>query len=102
MENIILTPELIEKAKQAASTEELIAIAKEKGIELSQTDAERYFKCLNTQGELSDDELNDVSGGGCRKVPTGFCRCGGMIVYGYRWDIRKNVWFCNRCNSIYG
>ena len=41
------TPELIEKAKSAKTPEELLALAKENGI------------------ELSDDELDNVAGGGC-------------------------------------
>lgn len=61
----VLTPELIEKAKQAKSAEELLALAKENGIELSEDEAKAYFEQLNKSGELSDDELDNVAGGGC-------------------------------------
>jgi predicted ribosomally synthesized peptide with nif11-like leader len=61
-----LTPELIEKAKSAKSPEELIALAKENGIELSAEQARDCFAKLNPKnGELGDDELDNVSGGGC-------------------------------------
>lgn len=66
MENNIIS-ELIEKAKQAKSSEELMALAKENGLELFENDAKAYFERLNLSGELSDEELDNVSGGcgGC-------------------------------------
>ena len=58
--------ELILKAKQAKSAEELIAIAKENGIELTEENAKAYFEQLNPPtGELSDAELDNIAGGGC-------------------------------------
>ncbi len=68
MENKI-TSELIEKAKQAKSPEELIDIAKLNNVELSKENAEIYFNKLNKSGEISDDDLSDVAGGGCQKSP---------------------------------
>ena len=59
-----LTPELIAKAKAAKSREELLALAKENGIELTEEEAKKYFEQLNTNGAVSDDELEAVSGGG--------------------------------------
>ena len=60
------TPELIEKAKSAKTPEELMALAKENGMELTEESAKAYFEQLNPKtGELSDDELNNVAGGGC-------------------------------------
>jgi predicted ribosomally synthesized peptide with nif11-like leader len=59
-----LTPEILEKAKTAKSPEELIALAKEKGIELSTEQANAYFAKLNPEdGGLTDDELDNVAGG---------------------------------------
>lgn len=58
--------ELIEKAKKAKSAEELCEIAKENDMEMDMAEAEKLFVRLNPkQGELSDDELDNVSGGGC-------------------------------------
>ena len=56
-------PELIAKAKKAKSAEELLALAKENGIDLTEDEARTYFEQLNTKGELSDDELDMVAGG---------------------------------------
>ncbi len=60
------TPEQIEKVKAARSPKELLSLAKESGLELSEEQANAYFDKLNKSGDLSDDELTDVSGGGCR------------------------------------
>ena len=57
--------ELLEKAKEAKSAEELLSLAKENGVELTEGEAEEYFAQLNKSGELSDEELGNVSGGGC-------------------------------------
>ena len=61
----MMNEEMIAKAKEAKSVEELIALAKENGIELTEEDAKKYFEQLNAKkGELSDDELEAVTGGG--------------------------------------
>ena len=75
-----ITEEMIKKAKTAKSAEELIALAKKAEIELNEEEAKIYFKQLNPEsGELSDDELDDVSGGGCKNkgktVVTNGCAC---------------------------
>ena len=59
-----LTPELIAKAKAAKSAEELLALAKENDIELTEEEAKTYFEQLNANGAISDEEL-DVVAGGC-------------------------------------
>ena len=59
-----LTPELIAKAKAAQSTEELLALAKENNVELTEEEAKTYFEQLNANGAVSDDELALVAGGG--------------------------------------
>jgi len=57
--------ELIYKAKKASSAEELIALAKEEGMTLSQEDAVALYERLHSSGAIKDDELDKVSGGGC-------------------------------------
>ena len=58
-----LSPELIAKAKIAKSAEELLALAKENGIELTAEEANVYFSQLNANSAVSDDDLDAVSGG---------------------------------------
>ena len=66
-----LSKELLAKAKEAKSIEELIALAKENGIELTVEKAKEYFAKLNAKNEeLSDEELDNVSGGGCKSSYT--------------------------------
>lgn len=59
------TKEMIEKAKSAATAEELLAAAKEENIEMTEKEAAEAFAELHKTGELSDEELDNVAGGGC-------------------------------------
>ena len=58
-----ISKELLEKAKTAKTAEELLAMAKAEGFELPEGEAKTVFSKLNKTGELSDEELNNVSGG---------------------------------------
>ena len=70
----MMNEEMIIKAKEAKSVEELIALARENGVELNEEDAKMYFEQLNAKkGELSDDELEDVAGGGCLGEEERYC-----------------------------
>lgn len=59
-----ITPEILAKAKKVASKEELIELARENGEEISLEEAELMFEKLHEQGEVADEELGSVSGGG--------------------------------------
>lgn len=66
--------EVLEKGKAAKNPEELKALAAGEGWEMTDEEAAQNFeelqRCLakrQKSGELSDDELDDVSGGGCYK-----------------------------------
>ena len=58
-----ISKELLEKAKTAKSAEELLAMAKAEKIELTEEEAAKAFEELNKNGELSDEELDNVAGG---------------------------------------
>ena len=58
-----ISKELLEKAKTAKTAEELLAMAKEENIELTEEQAKEYFATIHASGELSDEELDNVSGG---------------------------------------
>ena len=61
-----LNNELIAKAKEAKTPDELMALAKENDMEMTEESAEAYYDLLHPQnGEISDDELDNVAGGGC-------------------------------------
>lgn len=63
MENI--TKEQIEMARKANSKKEILSLAKEEGYDISDYEADKIFEYLNKHGELSEEELNNVTGGGC-------------------------------------
>ena len=57
-----LTKEMIEKAMQCNSSDELIALAKAEGVELTKEEAEAYLAELD-DFELDDSMLKNVAGG---------------------------------------
>lgn len=57
--------ELIERAKTAKSPNELILLAKEYKTEITPQEAEAFYESFHKTGELSDDELDNIAGGGC-------------------------------------
>ena len=97
-----MNQELIIKAKAAKSVEELLELAKASNVELSEEQAKEYFAKLNpTKGELSDDELDDVSGGGCEESKTKYCpNCNSelrMISEGTGNFSMKFYYLCDSC-----
>lgn len=106
--------ELLEQAKEAKSAEELMSLAKKNGMELTKEEAEAYFAQLNKSGELSDEELDNVAGGGChnkdgRLVVTVWYNCSDFtckkcgrkntgdhfhIIDGYRTNYMQQCQFC--------
>lgn len=75
--------EMKSAASRAKSAEELLTLAKENGIELTEEQAANYLRQTGKSGEISDDELDIVFGGGCQTkvggtkhtVVTSGCKC---------------------------
>ena len=87
--------ELIKKAKEAKSAEELLALAKENNIGMTGEQAKAYFAQLHpAAGELADDELDAVAGGGCggeiKKCP----KCGRNLIKAPMGD----NYICMKCD----
>lgn len=62
------TEEMVRMAKEAADAGELLAMAQEHGIDMTAEEAAEKFALLHSEmGEISDDELDNVAGGGCGK-----------------------------------
>ena len=59
-----ITKELLEKAMNCKSAEELMALAKSEGIELTKEEAEAYMAEL-ADVELDGREMKNVAGGTC-------------------------------------
>ena len=57
-----ITKEMFEKAMQCNTAEDLIALAKTEGVELTKEEAEAYIAELEDY-ELDEDTLKNVAGG---------------------------------------
>ncbi len=80
-----LTPEQIEKGKACRTPEELLALAKEEGV------------------ELTDDQLDQISGGdawGSIYAHLLDCAyCGNDVMEFYEWDGDRRFYRCPRCGG---
>ena len=74
-----LTPELIAKARAAKSVEELMALAKENNVELTQEQASIYFEQMQSNGAVNDEELDLVTGGCGGSSPTALPKAGTWV-----------------------
>ena len=72
-----ITKEMIAKAMQCRTTEELMALAKSEGFEVTKEEAEAYLAELDDV-ELDSTQLKKVAGGGC-------------------WHCRINCYNVNKC-----
>ena len=108
-----LKPEMIEKAKEAKSAEELLELAKENGVEMTVDEAKTYFAQLSPKsGELDDDDLDNVAGGACARteqannakeaVSNMPCpRCGAVGEWALLHKFKDNTdFYCANCKVI--
>lgn len=58
-----LHAELITKAKEAKTEQELLELANASGIELTEIEAKTYFKQINASDAIDDDDIDAVAGG---------------------------------------
>ena len=83
--------EMIKKAKGTKTAHELLELAKAEGINITVDEAATYFAQLNPKSsELSDNELDNVSGGGC---------IDGLPLY--RNYTMVHEFFCTNCFRVY-
>ncbi len=61
-----ITKEMIEKAKQCETAEELMELAKSEGFDITRVEAEAYLEELSSE-ELEAEDLDDIAGGKRRK-----------------------------------
>lgn len=103
-----LSPELLAKAKEAKSADEIIALAKENNIEITGDDAEKYYANLHTEGELADNELDNVAGGCGDEEPSSLdiddshprcTKCGSDLQYRQDWYDSKGDFQLYLCSN---
>ena len=73
-----LTPEQIEKANACKSPDELIGLAKAEGV------------------ELTDEQIEQISGGGVWNKPQNCPACGGGTIYHYGTEFH-----CKDCGHVW-
>ena len=82
-----MTEELLKKAFEAKSPEELLKLARENGVsEITEENAKAYFDAINQGGEVAEDELEGA--------------VGGCIVF-RDYSGRKVVTLLNSCSHFY-
>lgn len=92
-----MNPELMKKAKAAKSAEELLTLAKENGMELTKEDAAAYFTRLHEKKkELSEEELDNVSGGGCGSDDTSPAAPSNQLIIG---SVIERSQCCPQCRE---
>ena len=80
-----ITEEMVEKAMQCKTAEELIALAKTNGIELTKEEAEAYMAEL-ADVELDKDILQKVAGGVCWDNCPSEGQCGRHVCGTVGWE----------------
>ena len=70
-----ITKEMIAKAMQCRTTEELMALAKSEGFEVTKEEAEAYLAEMDDM-ELEEEALEKIAGGDC--YPFFYERHGGV------------------------
>lgn len=92
---------LFTKAKEVKNIEELIALAKENGVELTEEKAKDYFaKFQLKNGELADDELDNVAGGNCNPYGDACPKCGCSKVDKKLIPDKGYAWCCAECGEF--
>ena len=77
-----ITKEMLEKALECKTAEELVALAKTYGFTLTKEEAEAYMAEMDNM-ELDEDALDNVAGGICYSAGLGAnerCNRGGGIA----------------------
>ncbi len=119
----MIDEKILKKAREAGSAEELKSLAEKNGISLKDEQAQEYFESLHKVGEVSDDELDSVSGGGCGlstlinvngidyTVVSSWCSCFTGMYQSARivedTDLNRRAWFsfskegqCGHCRFL--
>ncbi len=69
---VAYTEEMMQQVRTCQSVEEVIALGRENGMEISEELAYEYLKMLApVYGEIEDEELDNVAGGGCKTKVNG-------------------------------
>lgn len=100
MENQKLSNEQIQKAREAKTPEELQKLAAENNIQLTKEEAEQVYAQLHRDSsQLTDEELDNVSGGGCLSKGCPYCGSNNLDFRGMH--MQYDVIYCNDCHKTF-
>ena len=77
---MVFTPEQLKRMNDAKTAEELIELARAEGIKASEKEIRAQFYTMHKEGELEDDELDNVAGG-CGGEDSYVPNVGDWVVY---------------------
>jgi len=60
-----MNKEILEKVSKCKTAEEVLELAKSNGKNISKDQAKKLFDTTHANGELTDEEVSNVSGAGC-------------------------------------
>ena len=94
------TQEMRRRGAECASPEELAALARAEGLAMTDEEARALFTKLHPPaGELSDDELEAVSGGGCGGQKTPYPVGTAVGILDTRSDVPGALIRCGGCQG---
>ena len=96
-----MNQELLKKAREAKTAEELLKIAHDAGLtEFTEENARGYYDLLHQTGEMADSELEDAAGG-CTQY---YENTGKRIVTSGNLCAKRmdndRLWVCRSCGMI--
>lgn len=96
--------DFVDAFQNVSTPEEVVDLFGRNGVEVPLAIAQELFQPVAAEGELTEDALDDVAGGG-------FCRTAGKAVFwgaGYlgarlaNWDAAKSRSYANKCSKLGG
>lgn len=87
-----LTPDMLEKIRVAHNANEFIMLVQENGLHISAEEANKFYSDFHEEHELSDEELNNVSGGCVSSIPRP-----EQVAMAYAED---NTVICPGCHGV--
>ena len=90
-----ISDELKKQAMKAKSAEELLRMARNNHMNITPEEAEHCYSSLHAEDKLSDDELNNVAGGGWCDEEAEYCpACGARLE-----DCGDGTMECPNCGA---
>ncbi len=96
---MVVSKEMLEKVRKCESAEELMGLAKENNMEMTQKQAQEWLESNSKSDEVSEQDLKNVAGGGEAVEERLICsECNAVVItkpgkYGIISDLKE----CKNC-----